>query len=64
MNHQTKIWERVVDARLKNDVMIKQQYVFMLRKSTIDAMFALRNLMDNSRGQKELHCVCGSRESL
>uniref|UniRef100_A0A8C4TH04 Tripartite motif-containing protein 16-like n=1 Tax=Erpetoichthys calabaricus TaxID=27687 RepID=A0A8C4TH04_ERPCA len=36
----------------------EQQYGFMPRKSTRDAMFALRMLMEKFReGQKELHCV-------
>ena len=36
----------------------EQQYGFMPRKSTTDAMFALRVLMEKYReGQKELYCV-------
>ena len=36
----------------------KQQYRFMLKKGTTDAMFALRMLMEKYReGQRELHCV-------
>ncbi|XP_062865903.1 uncharacterized protein LOC134328668 [Trichomycterus rosablanca] len=36
----------------------EQQYGFMPRKSTTDAIFALRMLMEKYReGQKELHCV-------
>ncbi|KAK3574363.1 hypothetical protein QTP86_005143 [Hemibagrus guttatus] len=37
---------------------VTQQYGFMPRKSTTDAIFALRILMEKYRdGQKELHCV-------
>ncbi|XP_062866594.1 uncharacterized protein LOC134329279, partial [Trichomycterus rosablanca] len=59
MSHTMKIWERVVEARLRQDVTIcEQQYGFMPRKSTTDAIFALRMLMEKYReGQKELHCV-------
>ncbi|KAK3520825.1 hypothetical protein QTP70_033044 [Hemibagrus guttatus] len=54
-----KVWERVVEARLRKVVEIcEQQYGFMPRKSTTDAIFALRILMEKYRdGQKELHCV-------
>ncbi|KAK3513078.1 hypothetical protein QTP70_000985 [Hemibagrus guttatus] len=39
-------------------VVCEQQYGFMPRKSTTDAIFALRILMEKYRdGQRELHCV-------
>ena len=54
-----KVWERIIEARLRDSVEInKQQYVFMLEKGTTDAKFALRMLMEKYReGQRELHCV-------
>ncbi|KAK3544110.1 hypothetical protein QTP86_001807, partial [Hemibagrus guttatus] len=59
MSHTMKLWERVVEARLRKVVEIcEQQYGFMPRKSTTDAIFALRVLMEKYRdGQRELHCV-------
>ncbi|KAK3565948.1 hypothetical protein QTP86_023273, partial [Hemibagrus guttatus] len=59
MSHIMKLWERVVEARLRKVVEIcEQQYGFMPRKSTTDAIFALRILMEKYRdGQRELHCV-------
>ncbi|KAK3557179.1 hypothetical protein QTP70_024693 [Hemibagrus guttatus] len=59
MSHTMKLWERVVEARLRKVVDIcEQQYGFMPRKSTTDAIFALRILMEKYRdGQRELHCV-------
>ncbi|KAK3514351.1 hypothetical protein QTP70_015880 [Hemibagrus guttatus] len=59
MSHTMKLWERVVEARLRKGVEIcEQQYGFMPRKSTTDAIFALRILMEKYRdGQRELHCV-------
>ncbi|KAK3544839.1 hypothetical protein QTP86_027513 [Hemibagrus guttatus] len=59
MRHTMKVWERVVEARLRKVVEIcEQQYGFMPRKSTTDAIFALRILMEKYRdGQRELHCV-------
>ena len=51
--------ERIIEAWLRDRVKIsKQQYGFMPRKGTTDAMFALRILMEKYRkGQRELHCV-------
>ncbi|KAK3507758.1 hypothetical protein QTP70_035282 [Hemibagrus guttatus] len=59
MSHTLKLWERVVEARLRKIVEIcEQQYGFMPKKSTTDAIFALRILMEKYRdGQRELHCV-------
>ncbi|KAG2469186.1 LORF2 protein, partial [Polypterus senegalus] len=56
MSHSMKLWERVVEARLRREIS-EQQYGFMPRKSTTDAMFALRMLMEKyTGGQKEFHC--------
>ena len=59
MSHTMKVWERIIEARLKDRVEIsKQQYGFMPGKGTNDAMFALRMLMEKYReGQRELYCV-------
>ena len=59
MSHTMKLWERVVEARLRGEVEIsEQQYGFMPRKSTTDAIFALRILTEKYRETgKELHCV-------
>ncbi|KAK2921479.1 hypothetical protein Q8A73_000964 [Channa argus] len=57
ISHTMKLWERVVEARLRAEVSIcEQQYGFMPRKSTTDAVFALRMLMEKYReGHRELH---------
>ena len=59
MSHTMKVWEKIIEARLRDRVEIsKQQYGFMPGKGTTDAMFALRMLMEKYRkGQRELHCV-------
>ena len=59
MSHTMKLWERVVEARLRQEVVIgDQQFGFMLRRSTMDAIFGLRMMMEKWReSQKELHCV-------
>ena len=59
ISHTMKLWERVVERRLRSELTFsEQQYGFIPGKSTTDALFALRVLMEKYRdGQKELHCV-------
>ena len=59
MSHTMKIWERIIEARLKDSVEIsKQQNGFIPGKGTTDAMFALITLMEKYReGYRELRCV-------
>ena len=54
-----KLMERVIERRLRSELTFnEQQYGFTPGKSTTDALFALRVLMEKYReGQKELHCV-------
>ena len=64
VSHTMKIWERIIEARLRDRVEIsKQQYGFMPGKETNDAMFALRMLMEKYReGQRVLFCVLVDRK--
>ena len=56
MSHTMKVWERIIETRLRDRVEIsKQQYGFMPGKGTTDAMFALRMLMEKYR--KESYIV-------
>ena len=59
MSHTMKIWERVMDGRLRDMIEIgDEQFGFMPGRSTTDAIFALRQLMEKYReGQLNLHCV-------
>ena len=59
ISHTMKLWERIVEKRLRRDLKFSnQQYGYIPRKSITDALFALRVLMEKYReGQKELHCV-------
>ena len=59
MSHTMKVWERIIETRLRDGVEIsKQQYRIMPGKGTTDVMFALKMLMEKYReGQRELHCV-------
>ena len=48
--HTMRIWERVVETWLREEVMIcEQQYGFMVRESTINIMFALKMLVEKYR---------------
>lgn len=56
-SHTVKLWEAVVEARLRSKVTIsKQQYDLMQKKSTTDAM-VVGVFMEYREGQKELHCA-------
>lgn len=47
MSETTKLWERIVEARLTREMMsCVQQCGYLLRKSSTDAIFALRALME------------------
>ena len=59
ISHTMKLWERIIERRLRSDLTFSnEQYGFIPGKSTTDALFALRVLMEKYReGQKELLCV-------
>ena len=54
-----KIWERVIDRRLRSEVSIyPEQFGFVPGRSTTDAIFALRQLVEKYKeGQQNLHCI-------
>ena len=65
MSHTMKVWERIIEARLRNRVEIsKQKYGFMPGKGTTDAMFVLRMLMKKYREGQTSLCIRRPRESL
>ena len=59
MSHSMKLWERVIEARIRKEVMIgEQQFGFMPGRSTTDAIFCLRMLLEKwNEGQKAVHCA-------
>ena len=59
MCHTTKLYERVLEQRIRNCVNISdEQFGFMPGRSTTDAIFILKQLQEKYReGQKPLHCV-------
>ena len=59
MSHTMKLWERVIQARIRMEVMIaQQQFGFMPGRSTTDALFCLRMLLEKwTEGKKAVHCA-------
>ena len=59
MSHTMKIWEKIIDGWIRDETSIgAEQFGFMLGRSTMDAVFSLRVIMEKYReGQKGLHMV-------
>ena len=59
MSHSIKLWERVIETRIRKEVTIaEQQFGFMPGRSTVDAIFCLRMLLDKwTEGQKAVLCA-------
>ena len=59
ISHTMKIWERVIDRRLREETTIgEEQFGFMPGRGTTDAIFAARQVIEKHREmQKELHLV-------
>ena len=58
-SHTLKIWERIIDKRIRKVVNISdEQFGFVSGKSTTDAIFALRRVVEKYREkEKDLHCI-------
>ena len=59
LSHTIKLWERVIERRLRIDVSIlENQFGFMSGRSIIEAIYLLRKLMGLYRDRKvDLHMV-------
>ena len=59
MSHSMKLWERVIEAKIRKEVTIaEQQFGFMPGRSTTDAIFCLRMVLEKwTEGQKAVHCA-------
>ena len=75
MSHTMKLWEKVIERRLRAETHIsKNQFGFMPGRSTTEAIYLLRGLMEKYRSKrKDLHMIfidlekvydCVSRELL
>ena len=59
MSHTMKLWERIIEARIRKEVTIaEQQFGFMPERSITDAIFCLKMLLEKwNEGQKAVHCA-------
>ena len=54
MSHAMKIWERIIERRLREETTIgDEQFGFMPGRGRTDAIFAVRQLMEKYRGKTE-----------
>ena len=58
MSHTMKLWERVIEHRLKAITRVSMnQFGFMPGRSTMEAIFLIRQVMERYREKKDLHMV-------
>ena len=58
MSHTMKLWERIIEERINKVTIAEQQFGFVPGRSTTDAIFCLRILLEKwTEGQKAVHCA-------
>ena len=54
MSYIMKLWERVIENRIRAEALVlNNQFGFMLGRSTIEAIYLLRRLMEIYREKKK-----------
>jgi Reverse transcriptase (RNA-dependent DNA polymerase) len=58
MSHTMKLWERVIEHRLRKlTIVFKNQFGFMRGRSTIERIFLIRQLMKRYQEQKDIQLM-------
>ena len=58
MSHTMKLWERVIEHRLRAITRVfMNQFGFIPGRSTMKAIFLIRQVMERYREKKDLHMV-------
>ena len=59
MSHTRKLYERIIQRRVRQETLVgEEQFGFMPGRSTTDAIFALRQLLEKyGEKQSELHLI-------
>ncbi len=58
MCHTMKLWERVIETRLRQDTSImKNQFGFMLGRSTTEAIHIIKRLCEHFKEKKNKICI-------
>ncbi|KAL5183942.1 LINE-1 retrotransposable element ORF2 protein [Glycine soja] len=59
MSHTMKLWERVIEQRLRKETQVTEnQFGFMPGRSTMEAIYLLRRVMEQYRmAQQDLHLI-------
>ena len=66
MSHTMKVWERIIEARLRDRVEISKQLWIYARKGNYRCHVCLKNIDGKvqERSKRASLCICGPRESL